>query len=265
MTRNLFFTLTIFMMLCNCSTKQDVQYLQDMTADNVEYVVANTGIIIEPNDLLSIIISTKDPELASIFNNQPGTINNTTISNDNTREIDYGYRVNSDGDINFPILGCIHVSGLNREEVSNLIKKRIQKEGLIKELSVSVSFLNFKISVLGDVKNPGNFIINDDKFTIFQALAEAGDMNITGERNNVMVIREKNGKRNIYTLDMTSKSIFNSPAYYLQQNDVVYVVPNEKKAGERDINTNTWKQVGTWTGLISIAASLATLIITLSK
>ena len=135
MTRNLFFALTIFLMLCSCSTKQDVQYLQDMTADNVEYVVANTGIIIEPNDLLSIIISTKDPELASIFNNQPGTINNTTISNDNTREIDYGYRVNSDGDINFPILGCIHVSGLNREEVSNLIKKRIQKEGLIKEVA----------------------------------------------------------------------------------------------------------------------------------
>lgn len=142
-----------------------------MKADNAEYAVANTGIIIEPNDLLSIIISTQKPELSSIFNNQPGTIVNTTISNDNTRKIDYGYRVDSQRDLNFPILGNIHVSGLNRKEVGNLIKKRIQNEGLLKELSVS--FLNFKISVLGDVKNPGNIIINDDKFTIFHALAEA--------------------------------------------------------------------------------------------
>lgn len=237
-----------------------------MNESNTEYVIQNSGIIIEPDDLLSIIITTKDPELAAVFNNQPGTINNASVTNNyNSREIDYGYRVNPQGEISFPTLGNIKVSGLNREELCNLIKQRILKEGLLKDFSVSVSFLNFKISVIGDVKNPGNFIINDDKFTIFQALAEAGDMNITGERRNVMVIREKNGQRNIYTLDMTSKTIFDSPAYYLQQNDVVYVVPNEKKSGERDINTNTWKQVGTWTGLISIAASLATMIITLTR
>lgn len=253
------------LLMCSCASKQEVQYLQDMYENNVEYATPNTGIIIEPNDLLSIIVTTKDPELAAIFNTQPGTLNSTSSNNNNARQVDYGYRVDPQGDISFPALGTLHVSGMTRDELSTLIKHRIIKEGLLKDFSVSVSFLNFKISVLGDVRSPGNFTINDDKFTIFQALAEAGDMNITGERKNVMVIREKNGQRNVYTLDMTSKSIFDSPAYYLQQNDVVYVVPNEKKAGERDINTNTWKQVGTWTGLISIAASLATMIVTLSR
>lgn len=264
-----FIAITTGLILCSCGSTQEVRYLQDITENQTEYVAQNSGITIEPNDLLSIIVTTKDPELSAIFNMQPGTTGSAgtsgTYNNDNARKVDYGYRVDPEGNINFPTLGILHIEGLTRAELETLIKQRILKEGLLKEFSVSVSFLNFKISIVGDVRNPRNLVINDDKYTIFQALAEAGDMNITGERSEVMVIREKQGTRTIYRLDMRSKDVFESPAYYLQQNDVVYVVPNEKKAGERDINTNTWKQVGTWTGLISIATSVATMIVTLTR
>lgn len=267
--KRLSFAFAITILLNSCGTTKEVRYLQDATENSIEETVPNSGITIEPDDLLSIIITTKDPELSAVFNMQPGTtgVANTTgtYNNDNARKVDYGYRVDPSGNINFPTLGTLHIAGMTRAELESMIKQRITKEGLLKEFSVSVSFLNFKISIIGDVRNPRNLTVNDDKFTIFQALAEAGDMNITGERDEVLVIREKKGERKIYTLDLRSKEIFNSPAYYLQQNDVVYVVPNEKKAGERDINTNTWKQVGTWTGLISIAASLATMIVTLAK
>lgn len=264
-----FICFAVGLILCSCGSTEEVRYLQDITENTSEYVTPNTGITIEPDDLLSIIVTTKDPELSAVFNMQPGTTGTAgttgTYNNDNARKVDYGYRVDPNGDINFPTLGTLHIAGLTRAELENLIKQRILKEGLLKEFSVSVSFLNFKISIIGDVRNPRNLVVNDDKFTIFQALAEAGDMNITGERSEVIVIREKQGSRTVYRLDLRSKEIFNSPAYYLQQNDVVYVVPNEKKAGERDINTNTWKQVGTWTGLISIATSVATMIVTLTR
>ncbi len=257
---------TIVLILTGCNSSKEVQYFQDSIENQAEYAAPNTGITIEPNDLLSIIVTTKDPELSAIFNMQPGsTGNNTSNNNEIARKVDYGYRVDNQGDITFPTLGLLHVAGMTRTELETMIRQRILKEGLLKEFSVSVSFLNFKISVIGDVKSPGIINIKDDKFTILQALAEAGDLNITGDRSNVTVIREKNGKRTFYKLDLRSKSMFDSPAYYMQQNDVVYVVPNEKKAGERDINTNAWKQISTWTGLISIAISVTTLIVTLTN
>lgn len=266
MKKLIFATIATVLFLTGCNSSKEVQYFQDSIENQAEYAVPNTGITIEPNDLLSIIVTTKDPELSAIFNMQPGsTGNNASNNNETARKVDYGYRVDNQGDITFPTLGLLHVAGMTRTELETLIRQRILKEGLLKEFSVSVSFLNFKISVIGDVKSPGIINIKDDKFTILQALAEAGDLNITGDRSNVTVIREKNGKRTFYKLDLRSKSMFDSPAYYMQQNDVVYVVPNEKKAGERDINTNAWKQISTWTGLISIAISVTTLIVTLTN
>lgn len=266
MKKLIFATIAAVLILTGCNSSKEVQYFQDSIENQTEYASPNTGITIEPNDLLSIIVTTKDPELSAIFNMQPGsTGNNTSNNNETARKVDYGYRVDNQGDITFPTLGLLHVAGMTRTELETMIRQRILKEGLLKEFSVSVSFLNFKISVIGDVKSPGIINIKDDKFTILQALAEAGDLNITGDRSNVTVIREKNGKRTFYKLDLRSKSMFDSPAYYMQQNDVVYVVPNEKKAGERDINTNAWKQISTWTGLISIAISVTTLIVTLTN
>ncbi|MCM1005345.1 MAG: polysaccharide biosynthesis/export family protein [Prevotella sp.] len=251
----------------SCTTTKDVQYIQDLMPNTVEATMENSGLIIEPDDLLSIIISTKNPELGGMFNLQPGTLTSDFNSTSNTRQtekIDLGYRVDEQGNITFPQLGTLHVAGLNRRQLENMIKQRIIKEGLLKDFSVSVSFQNSKISILGDVASPGNYDFRDDKYTILQAIADAGDLNITAERE-VLVVREKGGRRELYKVDLTSRSLFDSPAYYLQQNDLIYVLPNDVKAAQRDLNTNQWRQVSTWMGLASFLASMTSIIIAITK
>lgn len=261
----------LLLIASSCTTTKDVQYMQDFTPDMVVSTIENSGLIIEPDDLLSIIVTTKDPELGTMFNLQPGTLileSETTGSNNSNNsilsKIEVGYRVDDQGNIVFPQLGVLHVAGLNRREVENMIKQRILKEGLLKDFSVSVSFQNSKISILGDVVRPGNYDFKDDKYTVLQALADAGDLNITGERE-IIVVREKNGKRSLFNIDLKSKSLFDSPAYYLQQNDVIYVLPNDVKAAQRDLNTNQWRQVSTWLGLGSFAASMVSIVVAVTK
>lgn len=256
------------MTLAACTTNKDVQYMQDMTIGTLEQTQLNSGLLIEPDDLLSIVVTTKDPELGTLFNLQPGTITTENVTNSSntqqTRNIELGYRVDEQGNIVFPHLGTIHVAGLNRVQLENLIKQRILKEGLLKEFSVQVTFQNSKISILGDIARPGNYDFKDDKYTILQALADAGDLNITAERE-VYVVREKNNKREMYAVDLKSRSLFDSPAYYLQQNDVIYVVPNDIKAATRDVNSNAWRQVSTWTSLGSFVASMTSIIVAITK
>ncbi len=269
-SKKIIYSASLAIMLTACTGTKDVQYIQDMPANTVEYAQANPGLLIESDDLLSIVVTTKNPELGTIFNLQPGTVTSTSTSSSgnsgstsyNRRDI--GYRVDQDGDIVFPMLGQIHVAGLTRREVESLIKNRITKEGLLTDFSVSVSFLNSKISILGDVSHPGNFNFKDDKYTILQAIADAGDLNITGERE-IIVVREKNGKRELHKVDLKSKTLFDSPVYYLQQNDVIYVLPNDVKAAQRDLNTNSWRQISTWMGLLSFIGSMASLIVALTN
>ena len=243
--------------------------MQDMTTDTVEVAKLNPGLLIEPDDLLSIVVTTKNPELGTPFNMQPGMMSMKTegtamnnMSHNDKREL--GYRVDNNGDIVFPMLGTLHVAGLTRRELESLIKQRIIKEGLLKEFSVSASFLNSKISILGDVGSPGNYDFKDDKYTLLQALADAKDLNMTAERE-IFVIREKGGERKMYSVDLKSKELFNSPVYYLQQNDIIYVVPNDQKAATRDVNSSSFRQWGTWMSLFSFAGSIVTMIVALTK
>ena len=260
---------SLIVILSACAGTKDVQYIQDMTPNATEIAKSTPGLLIEPDDLLSIVVTTKNPELGTVFNLQPGTINadisnSTTQTNTSTQRRETGYRVDTEGNILFPQLGTLHVAGLTRQQLENMIKQRILKEGLLKDFSVAVSFLNSKISILGDIAHPGNYDFKDDKFTILQAIAEAGDLNITAERE-ILVVREKNGERKLYTVDLKSRQLFDSPAYYLQQNDVIYVLPNDVKAAQRDLNTNSWRQISTWMGLLSFLGSMASLIVAITK
>lgn len=255
------------LLAASCTTTKDVQYMQDLNPNAIETTMSNSGLLIEPDDLLSIIVTTKDPELGTIFNLQPGTLTttiNNTSTNNSMNKLELGYRVDEQGDIVFPLLGTLHVAGLNRRQVESMIKQRILKEGYLKDFSVAVSFQNSRISILGDVSNPGNYDFKDDKYTLLQALADAGDLNITAERE-ILVVREKNGQRQMYNVDLKSRSLFDSPAYYLQQNDVIYVLPNDVKAAQRDLNSNQWRQVSTWMGLASFVASMTSIVVTLTN
>ncbi|MBR1706860.1 MAG: polysaccharide biosynthesis/export family protein [Bacteroidales bacterium] len=252
---------------CDPQTYKKINYLQDIQSDTTMRMPVNKGIIIQPQDQISIIVGSMDSKLAAQFNLSVSTFMTgaelSMVGGGNQRIT--GYTVDNDGFINFPALGKIHVAGLNRWELQEKIKEDLADSGMLKDAIVTVEFLNFKISVLGEVASPGTYSITGDKITVLGALSLARDLTIYGQRENVQVIREQNGKRQVYVLDLTSSDLFNSPAYYLQQNDVVYVTPSKVRAGQGEINENYFKSGSFWISLASISITAANLIITLTR
>ena len=244
---------------CN-STKEGV-YLQDVVPLKQQDIERKYEVFIHEDDLLSIMVNSKDPELALPFNMPLVTYQIGSESPGQQRVL--GYLVDPNGDIDFPILGKIHVAGLSRLELRDLIKKKLISGDYIKDPVVTVQFLNYKVSVMGEVARPGSFTITGDRITLLEALSMAGDLTIYGRRDRVAVIREENGKRTILFHDLRSSDIFTSPCYYLQQNDIVYVEPNKAKAGQRDINQNN--SVSVWLSAVSVLAAVASLLVTVFK
>ena len=252
---------------CNPETYKKINYLQDIDGDTTMSMKVNKGIIIQPQDQLSIIVTSRDPKMAVPFNLSVSTFytGSELSSSGGASQRITGYIVDNSGDINFPSLGPIHVSGLNRWELQELIKDKLADSGLLRDAVVTVEFLNFKISVLGEVTSPGTYTVTGDKITILQALALARDLTIYGQRDNVQVIREQNGQRQIFSLNLTNSDIFSSPGYYLQQNDVVYVTPSKVRAGQGEINENYFKSGSFWISLASISMTTINFIIALTQ
>ena len=253
--------LCLIAFLASCSAPKEVLYLQDIASIKEENIDKNYEVIIHKDDLLAILVNTKDPELALPFNMPVVTYQIGAQTTAQQRLL--GYLVDQNGDIDFPILGKIHVEGLTRMQVTELIKQKLMSEDLIKDPIVTVQFLNFKVSVMGEVTRPGTFDISGDRITLLEALSMAGDLTIYGRRDRVAVIREKDGKRRILYHDLRSSDIFQSPCYYLQQNDIVYVEPNKAKTGQSRINSNN--SVGVWLSAVSVLASITSLMVTMFK
>ncbi|MGL5938028.1 MAG: polysaccharide biosynthesis/export family protein [Phocaeicola sp.] len=251
--------LLLLLFLTACGSQKEVNYLQDIDGfyrSKIEQVPSTT---IRPGDLVSIIVNSKDPELAQMFNLP--VVSNTIISNNNysgSSNRVSGYQVDRSGFIDFPQLGELKVAGLTLLQLSSLIKEQLIEEGYIKDPVVNSNYLNFKISVLGEVNHPGSFNLHTDRLTLFEALSMAGDLTIFGKRDNVKIIREVGSERSVVTVDLRSKELFNSNYYYLQQNDVVYVEPNSAKAGQREINQN--RTTSTYVSIISLLITIAILI-----
>ena len=253
--------LCLIAFLASCSAPKEVLYLQDIASIKEENIDKNYEVIIHKDDLLAILVNSKDPELALPFNMPVVTYQIGAQTTAQQRLL--GYLVDQNGDIDFPILGKIHVEGLTRMQVTELIKQKLMSEDLIKDPIVTVQFLNFKVSVMGEVTRPGTFDISGDRITLLEALSMAGDLTIYGRRDRVAVIREKDGKRRILYHDLRSSDIFQSPCYYLQQNDIVYVEPNKAKTGQSRINSNN--SVGVWLSTVSVLASITSLMVTMFK
>ena len=253
--------LCLIAFLASCSAPKEVLYLQDIASIKEENIDKNYEVIIHKDDLLAILVNSKDPELALPFNMPVVTYQIGAQTTAEQRLL--GYLVDQNGDIDFPILGKIHVEGLTRMQVTELIKQKLMSEDLIKDPIVTVQFLNFKVSVMGEVTRPGTFDISGDRITLLEALSMAGDLTIYGRRDRVAVIREKDGKRRILYHDLRSSDIFQSPCYYLQQNDIVYVEPNKAKTGQSRINSNN--SVGVWLSAVSVLASITSLMVTMFK
>ena len=244
-----------------CKSPREVVYLQDVVPLVQQPIEQQYEVIIHADDLLSIVVNSKDPELTMPLNLPVVSYQIGGSAYGQQRVL--GYLVDSQGDIDFPILGKLHVEGLSRRQLTEMIKDRLIKENLLKDPIVTVQFLNYKVSVMGEVARPGSFSISGDRITLLEALSMAGDLTIYGRRDRVAVIREQNGQRTILFYDLRSSDIFFSPWYYLQQNDIVYVEPNKTKAAQSGINQNNSASV--WLSAISVLATITSLIVTLSK
>lgn len=264
------------LLLGSCSTPKNVGYFQDL--DQVMVIEAQNRqyIKVRPEDKLQIIVTSKDPQLASIFNlpvvtnriGQNAAVYGTTSpysTNSTSEGISY-YTVSPSGTIDFPVLGTLNVNGMTRFEVAAFIKGEIIGRNLIKDPTVSVEFVNTGISVLGEVKTPGRYNINRDELTILDAVAMAGDLDIQGDRTNVRVLRKEDGQTKVYIVDLTSgKNIYSNPGFYLQQDDIVYVEPNDYRKRQTNVNANTTMSAGFWVSIVSVLTSVAVLVANLIR
>lgn len=253
--KNVFVILCCLLCLASCSTPK-VAYLQDVQPGKAEEVLHKAVIRVQPGDKLSILVSSRDPMLVELFN-LPGTTTGQTSQGPNST----GYLVNSEGNIDFPVVGSIFVSGQTREEVAATVKNKLLEKNYVKDPVVVVNFMNLTVSVLGEVTSPGRISIDKDRLTLLDALAQAGDLTVYGQRDRVFVQREEDGKPVIHQVDLTSGySLYASPVYYLQQNDIVYVEPNRVKARSGDLNANTLRTPTFWMSIASFIASMVVLI-----
>lgn len=250
--------------LSSCGTSKDVVYFQDLKPGESEITIPEVqAITVQPEDKISIIVNSRDPQLTNLFNlpyiskqlgssTQNGSGNNQGIS---------GYTVDDEGNIDFPVLGKVHVAGLKREEIAEQIKNELMTKNLVKDPVVTVEFMNLCVSVLGEVNNPGRFAIDRDRLTILDALSMAGDLTIYGNRQKVLVLRQEDGQQRVYGVNLTSgEHVYTSPAYYLQQNDVVYVEPNSVRSRQSTVNGNNVRSTSFWISLASLLTSIGILI-----
>jgi polysaccharide export outer membrane protein len=214
----------------SCVSTNDIVYLKNDHID--QSAVSNTyTTVFKPDDLLQITISAKNLAAVKIFNlATPG-------SGEEGRS-QLSYLIDSKGEIDFPLLGAIKIGGLSREEAILLFKQKLDP-AYVKDPTINIRITNFSVAILGDVNAPGNFTIRNERITILQAIALAGDLSLSGQRNNIMVVREENQTKKEYRFDLRSKKLYTSPVYYLQQNDLVYVQQNFAKIQSASSNSNT--------------------------
>ena len=252
-------------LLAGCTSYKSVPYLQN--SDNISLESASLPLYdarIMPKDLLVITVNASDPQVAAPFNltvQSPLNANSTSNLYTTSQAVLQQYLVDNAGNINFPVLGSLHLGGLTKNQAEALITERLG--AYLKEVPVvTVRMVNYKISVMGEVTKPGTFTVNNEKINVLEALAMAGDLTIYGVRDNVKLIREdEQGRRNIHTLNLNDANLILSPYYYMQQNDILYVTPNKAKAKNSDIGNSTTL----WVSATSIMVSIASLIVNILR
>ena len=262
MKKIVFFTLAA-MFLASCGSVKNVAYLQN--SDEVDFTQSDFlyDARIMPKDVLTITVNTVNPEAAAPFNLTVPTSFNQQLRNTYSQAVLQTYLVDNQGFIDYPVLGRLEVGGLTKSMCEKMLHDKIKP--YLNETEnpvVTVRMSNYKISVIGEVNRPGMFTVSNEKITILEALAQAGDLSIYGVRDRVKLIREDaKGRKEIHTINLNDAEIINSPYYYLQQNDVVYVEPNKVKARNSSVGQTT----NLWFSGTSILISLATLLYTILK
>ena len=260
-----FFLAAVAMLtVTSCSTPKNVAYIQN--SDSIDYAKSEFlyDARIMPKDILTVTINTVNPEASAPFNLivRP-TLANATSNIPTSGGALQTYLVDNEGCIDFPVVGKLQVGGLTKSMCEKLIHDRIQRYMNAEENPVvTVRMSNYKISVIGEVNRPGMFTVGNEKINIFEALAQAGDLSIYGVRDRVKLIRENaKGRKEIHTISLNDANLVSSPYYYLQQNDIIYVEPNQVKARNSAIGTSTT----IWISVTGALVSLASLIVNVLK
>ena len=252
------FILCLFIILFTSCNRRNLAYFSDMDgqATYTEKVSNATEPKIKPDDLLSITVTSMNPEANQLFNRgtipSAGTVTDFSTNYRPTDIRNEGYLVNQQGLIEFPVLGKVQVGGLTKEEAKEKLVEQLEE--YLKDPIVSIRYLNYRVTVIGEVNRPSTFTIPSEKINILEALGMAGDMTAYGKRENVLIIREEEGERTMTRVNLNNKELLNSPHFYLQQNDVVYVEPDRLKQVNASTNTRT----------ISIIASITSLAIVIA-
>ncbi len=255
---------TVAIMLVSCSTNTtSLTYFEDIK--RVESGVLSSGsydVKIIPDDELFISVTSFIPSATAAYNlplSNPATREDMQIT---TQPQQQCYIVDKNGDIMFPVLGRIHVAGMSTQELTKELEKRIGEN--VDDPVVRVELMNFRVNVLGEVKKPGAVSVKRERYTLLDALADAGDLTEYGERDNVLLIREENGQRTYHHLNLNDSKILTSPYFYLQQNDVVYVEPNKIRKDNSKYNQNNAYKISVISTIVSACSVIASLVIALT-
>ncbi|MDD5861561.1 MAG: polysaccharide biosynthesis/export family protein [Prevotella sp.] len=254
--------LAIILSLGSCNNAKQVVYWQNIDSVNISTPMQWDAKIM-PKDILSIVVRTVTSEVAQPFNFYQQNSNTGTSITGNTYQTNQGYLVDNDGNIQFPVIGTVHVAGLTTHECEEMLKAKIAPYlAKTENPVVQVRMSSYHITVMGEVASPGVKSVPQEKMNIVEALAESGDMTLYGKRNNILLIRENaQGQKEVHRLNMNDANIFNSPYYYLQQNDIIYVQPNKLRTNTASTNPS----VSYIFGIVSFAASMASLVVNILK
>ena len=243
--------LVAFSALTSCTSSKDILYFQDIDQVMPEKIPAEYEPVIMKDDKLQIIISGPDKNVVMPYN---FTLSTGQTGSYTTTQSIVPYLVDSNGYIDMPGLGRIKVEGMHRTELVDYITNTLVERGLVKEPVVSVSSLNYRVTVLGEVKSPGTYTVPSERVTVLQAIGMAGDLLITADRHDIVIIRDVDGKQTHYSFDITESKILNSPYFYLHQNDVIYVPQSATRIAQGTAATSLWSIV------LSSATTLVTVI-----
>ena len=254
-----YFSLMVVALLVSCSGQKRIVYFQDLEPGGTDTIQDTLLIRLQVSDKVNIHVSARDPEISNLFNlNSSGSKSAVGTSS--------GYTIDSQGDITFPILGKLHVAGMTREELTEFLVEELERRQLVKDPVVTVDFDNLSVLVLGDASASKRLLINKDYYTLLDAMTDMGDLQITGVRETVKVLRTVDGIVTAYNVNLCSaQEIYSSPVYYLQQNDVIYIAPNKKKTRGYYDNATMLVTPTFWMGLVSSSLSLSSVIIALTR
>jgi len=255
--KNIITLIIVVGLLFSCASKEDVVYFQGMDGSDNSIGLDNYSPTYHVDDELVIIVNALDAEAARPFNKASVSVS-LDILDARGRERIQTYRVDSDGNIDFPVLGEITIAGLNREQARNMLQEKLAD--YIKNPIVDIETVNYRVTVLGEVLRPGTYTAVNERITLIEALSLAGDLTIYGERENVLVIQDYDGKKTYTRVNLKSDDLFDSPVYYLSQNDVVYVEPNKTRAKNSAIGAQTGVIISSLGLLISMTALVVTIL-----